>query len=196
MKNMNFFAITAFVTLALTNCSDDNTKTNTIPVAINEEELITTVNVTLTNKSDNKDIVTLKYKDIDGEEGPGDPDIEVSGPITANAVYDGKIEFLNESGKETEDITEEVKKEGDEHQVFYVIKKDIASVKYTDEDNDKRPIGLEFELTAADTASTDGGVVIILKHEPKKDAEGVEDGDIKNAGGETDIEVEFDVVVK
>lgn len=196
MKTVKFLAITAFATLALTNCSDDNTKVD-IPIAVNEEELITTLTVTLTNDKDEKDIVTLYYQDLDGAEGAGEEKIEVSGPLTLGAKYNGEIEFLNESGKEVEDITEEVKEEGDEHQIFYSIKKDIASsVTYTDKDSNDKPIGLEFILTASETAVADGGIVVTLKHEPKKDAEGVEDGDIKNAGGETDIEVSFDVAVE
>ena len=35
-----------------------------------------------------------------------------------------------------------------------------------------------------------------LRHEPAKDASGVAAGDITNAGGETDIEVTFDVTVE
>ena len=37
---------------------------------------------------------------------------------------------------------------------------------------------------------------ITLRHEPAKTATGVSGGDITNAGGETDIEVVFDVTVE
>jgi hypothetical protein len=37
---------------------------------------------------------------------------------------------------------------------------------------------------------------ITLRHEPNKKASGVVGGSITNAGGETDIEVSFDVEVK
>ena len=37
---------------------------------------------------------------------------------------------------------------------------------------------------------------IILRHEPNKKGLGVSDGDITNAGGETDIEVSFDITIK
>ncbi|HBK71516.1 MAG TPA: type 1 periplasmic binding fold superfamily protein, partial [Flavobacteriaceae bacterium] len=36
----------------------------------------------------------------------------------------------------------------------------------------------------------------ILRHEPNKSASGVSDGDITNAGGETDIEVIFNITVQ
>jgi len=44
------------------------------------------------------------------------------------------------------------------------------------------------------TTATDpgeGGLRITLRHEPNKTAAGVQNGDITNAGGETDIEVTF-----
>ena len=40
-----------------------------------------------------------------------------------------------------------------------------------------------------------GTITVILRHEPDKDASGVSNGDITNAGGETDIEVVFNVEV-
>jgi len=39
-------------------------------------------------------------------------------------------------------------------------------------------------------------VTITLRHEPAKDATGVSDGDITNAGGETDISVNFPVEIQ
>jgi len=54
--------------------------------------------------------------------------------------------------------------------------------------------------TLANTLTTDaagsGTITVILRHEPDKGASGVNDGDITNAGGETDIEVTFDVTVQ
>jgi len=37
---------------------------------------------------------------------------------------------------------------------------------------------------------------VTLRHQPDKGAIGVSDGDITNAGGETDIEVLFDVIIE
>jgi hypothetical protein len=39
-------------------------------------------------------------------------------------------------------------------------------------------------------------VVVTLRHEPDKGAAGVSGGDITNAGGDTDIEVTFPVVIE
>jgi hypothetical protein len=39
------------------------------------------------------------------------------------------------------------------------------------------------------TAATTGNIVVILRHEPIKNAEGVASGDITNAGGATDAQI-------
>ena len=41
-----------------------------------------------------------------------------------------------------------------------------------------------------------GTITVTLRHEPNKDAAGVSSGDIANAGGETDIEVTFNVEIQ
>ncbi len=56
------------------------------------------------------------------------------------------------------------------------------------------PIGISTIVTT-NGAST-GTITVTLRHEPNKDASGVSTGDITNAGGETDIEVIFNVEVQ
>jgi hypothetical protein len=41
-----------------------------------------------------------------------------------------------------------------------------------------------------------GKLKIVLRHKPDKNASGVANGNIANAGGETDIEVEYNVVIQ
>ena len=41
-----------------------------------------------------------------------------------------------------------------------------------------------------------GSITVILKHKPMKTAANVSNGDISNAGGETDIEVTFPIDVQ
>ncbi len=56
------------------------------------------------------------------------------------------------------------------------------------------PVGIhsifETDLPAATT------LTITLRHLPDKSAPGVNTGDIRNAGGETDIEVTFPIIVQ
>ena len=65
---------------------------------------------------------------------------------------------------------------------------------YMDMDGNGNPIGLTTTVTTASAGS--GAITITLRHEPDKTAAGVAGGDISNAGGETDIEVTFQVNVQ
>ena len=112
----------------------------------------------------------------------------------AHAAYTGTVSFLNELEDPAEDITVEVLEEGAEHQVFYQLTNSLGSITYTDMDANGDPIGLNFVLTTNDAGN--GVMSVILKHEPNKAADGVSTGDITNAGGETDVEVNFSVTVE
>ena len=155
----------------------------------NEEELITTINYKLTPASGGS-AITLQFKDTDGPGGKA-PVISVS-PLKVNTVYNGELTLLNESVSPAEDITNEVKAEAKEHQFFF--QSSLVKIEYTDKDADGNPVGITSKLTTA-SAGTDK-LKITLRHEPKKTASGVKDGNITNAGGETDIEVDFDITVQ
>lgn len=101
---------------------------------------------------------------------------------------------MNESESPAEDITEEIEEEDDEHQFFFTSSVGGWSVSYDDADGEGNPVGLATKLTT--TGAGSGSLTVILRHEPDKSASGVAGGSITNAGGETDIEVTFDVEVK
>tara|TARA_Y100000385_G_C13026540_1_gene608673 strand:+ start:186 stop:722 length:537 start_codon:yes stop_codon:yes gene_type:complete len=158
------------------------------PTDPNEEELITTFTVDLIGPSSS---ATLSYVDLDGDGGSA-PVISVDS-LESNTVYTGSLTLLNEIDSPAEDITAEIFDEADDHQFFF--SSTGASVfTYNDQDSDGNPVGLEFELTTASSGTENYS--IILRHEPVKTAAGVSEGDITNAGGETDIEVVFEVVIK
>lgn len=102
--------------------------------------------------------------------------------------------LLNETETPPEDVSEEVREEDEEHQFFFSTTVDGLSIAYDDMDEDDNPIGLATRLTTGNAA--DGTMTIILRHEPDKKASGVSGGNIANAGGETDIEVTFNVSVQ
>ena len=85
--------------------------------------------------------------------------------------------------------------EGLEHQFFYQSTPTdvITNFNYEGEnDTDGNPIGLDFSF-ATRTAGGAGTLRITLRHLPNKSATGVASGDITNADGETDVEVDFPV---
>ena len=177
---MVFFLLTLF----LTSCEKDD------PEPINEEELITTVRMVCTPVSGG-DVVSLQFQDIDGD--GGDPPVIFGGEFKANTDYEVEVSFLNESVSPTEVITEEVRDEGTEHQIFLTFAGVDFTFGYLDSDADGNPVGIEMSLSSGTTGS--GEMTLILRHEPMKGNAGVADGDITNAGGETDVEVRFPVEI-
>ena len=116
------------------------------------------------------------------------------GTLAANTEYTGQLQFLNESEAPSEDITEEIAEEDEDHQVFFEIGISDVTISYNDMDSMGNPIGLSTTVNTGNAGN--GNLKITLRHEPVKDASGVSDGNIANAGGETDIEVEIDVNVQ
>lgn len=187
MKTLKKLSILLLSAIIFSACSDDDN-----PDPVHEEEVITTLTATLVPIGGGT-TVTLQTRDLDGD-GPNAPVITVSGPLAANTTYNGSLELLNETENPAESINEEIEEEDDEHQFFYQATNNIATFTYSDSDGDGNPIGLEFQLTTLATGT--GDITITLRHEPNKDAPGVSDGSIANAGGETDIQATFSVTVQ
>ncbi len=174
----------ATVLILTTSCNRD-------PELPNEEELITTLIYTLTPTAGGAPVV-LSYRDLDGD--GGNPPVITTGNLTANTTYNGTIVLLNESKTPAEDITAEVRAEGKAHQLFFRSTVSGMTITYTDTDADGRPIGLSTQLSTGARGS--GNLTITLRHNPNKAAAGVAQGNIANAGGETDIETTFDINVQ
>jgi hypothetical protein len=162
----------------------------TTPDEVNEEELITTVIVTLNTNSQS---IELKSVDIDGP-GGANPVVTVSAPLSKNTVYTGTVTFLNESVEPTENITEEVEAEAEDHQVFYQAPTAFGTFVYDDTDVDEKPLGLKFTFTTG-ANPTSGNLTVFLIHLPNKSNPGVSSGDITNAGGSTDVQVIFPIEI-
>ncbi len=188
MKTIKILAFILCTAVLISSCSNDDDN----PPPVNEEEVITTLTATLTPVGGGTEI-TLQTRDLDGD-GPNAPVITVSGPLAAGTTYNGSLEILNETETPAEPINPEIQGEDDEHQFFFQATNSIATFTYVDFDGDGNPLGLEFTLTTG--AAGSGNITITLRHEPMKDAAGVSDGDIANAGGETDIEGTFPVTVQ
>jgi hypothetical protein len=185
MKNFKSILAIAIVSILFTSCSSDD---DANPLPINEEEIITTLNATLTSAGNT---ITLSSQDLDGD-GPDLPVITVSSALAVNTTYTGSLDLLNETEDPAESITAEIEEEDDEHQFFFSSA--LVNTAYADMDADGNPVGLAFTLTTSDAGT--GSLTIILRHEPVKSADGVSDGDITNAGGETDISVTFPISVE
>lgn len=199
------------VTLFFASCSDDDD----VPDEVNEQEVITKVVFTLVNTTDASDVVTFTAEadalashdhdeegdDHDDEDGDDhddddhddDEEDEVkytqTGELSNNATYTGKIGIFN---KEENVIVEEINNELEDHQVFYEIEDTSGIViEYADEDANGNPVGLSVTVTTT-TIADDASIGVVLRHLPNKKAEGVKEGNIENAGGEDDFDVDFE----
>lgn len=176
MKTIKLLAILFISSIAFTSCSDDDHDDHD-----HEEELITTVTYTLTKGSDK---IILKYVDSDGEGGKAGT-YTVSGSLKANSNYSGTIKLENETENPADDVTKEVKEEGDEHEFFYTTNISGLTITKNDKDKDGNLLGIQTTVTTGDAGT--GSITIVLKHEPKKPNNGTS----SDAGGSSDVEVTF-----
>ncbi|KRP08438.1 MAG: hypothetical protein ABR95_11770 [Sphingobacteriales bacterium BACL12 MAG-120813-bin55] len=179
MKKSSIILTTALFSgiMFWTSCKETET-----PPVENEEELITTVELTFTNQDDPADVLTFRFSDPDGP-GGADPDTFDTIRLATSSVYDLSVFLLNESVSPVEDITTEVEEEGTDHQFFFVVDPaSLLSVVYADTDSNGDPIGLLNTVTTNTAAA--GTLTVILKHQPD-----MKDG--SSTTGETDIELSF-----
>ena len=169
------------------------------PEPVNESELITTMVYSLITSDSTEgaptDIANFVFRDLDGD-GPNAPVI-IKDTLLANKTYYAIVTLLNESVSPIENINEEILEEGADHQFFYQKSgANNLAFSYTpiDKDINGNPIGITSIVNTNEIGN--GTIKITLRHEPNKDALNVANGDITNAGGETDIEVSFPVTIK
>ena len=129
---MKFLSTTIFASALIFSCSSDDDST---PEPVLEEEVITTMTITLTEHGP-ADVI-LQTQDLDGD-GPDLPVVTVSGDLSENTMYSGSIVLLNETEDPAENITEEIEEEALEHQFFYTIGNGLnAETDYNDAEDRK-----------------------------------------------------------
>ncbi|NDK56886.1 hypothetical protein [Pontibacter fetidus] len=169
--------------LTTTGCGgDDDPK----PAPDNEE--ITTVTLTLEPESKGQ-LVAASSKDLDGVGG----NAPVKTPLTLkpNTTYLATLTLLNENVNPPVEVHKEVKSEANDHQVFYTPSAgSLMTVTVTDKDAQNRPLGLAATIVTG--AAGTGKLKVVLKHQ--KGTKAAAPGDATK--GETDVEVEFDVMVQ
>ena len=191
MKKQIFLLPLLILSLVFSGCSDDDDHDDhSHPV--NEQEVITTIEVTLT---DGDNTYVLTWEDLDGIDGPDEA--VVTGGTMPAGTYSGDIQLYNKTVDPSDEeyvITTEILEEDEEHQFFFnTINGLDATAVYTDMDSEGNPIGQQFGLTANVSS---GGLNVVLLHEPDKNAAGVPDGDMTNALGETDVDITFPITVQ
>ena len=191
MKITKLLAILFISALCFTACSEDDDHDHDDHGHGEHEEEITQLVYTLTNTVNSADVVTFTFTDEDGE-GGADGISEVSGNLTANATYEGKLELLNL--EEGEDVGAEIAEDdAEDHEIFYIT--NVAGLQFTttDVDANSNPLGFDTDVTAG--AGGTGVLTISVVHEGKKPNNGTVT-DAVSGNGTSDIEVTFDVTVE
>ncbi len=175
IKNM---FLGSFMALTIVSCSSDD---NNDITPINNEEAITTVNLTFTNVEDSTDTKTYPFTD----------DSNTTIKMVQNKKYNVTIEFLDESDiNNIENITEEVITEADDHFVFYESKSNDLTITPADDDtkdSEGKNININTIWSSSTTGDSEGEIFLI--HEPT-----TKDGEIRNDfGGVNDVQVSFNV---
>jgi len=169
---------------------DDNSVTPAAQVTPNEEELITTVNLTFKDTSSmTMDSLSFGFSDIDGPGGNA-PTIDTI-RLAAGKVYNLAIQFLDESDPmDVENITMEIEEEDDEHLVcFEPTGVSGLVIDKTDSDGTYE-VGLASQWSVSGIAtSTNGEITLTLRHQP-----GSKDGTC--IPGDTDVEVDFPIIIE
>ncbi|MGB4967990.1 MAG: type 1 periplasmic binding fold superfamily protein [Saprospiraceae bacterium] len=180
----NILVLSVFLLMIPFSCSKD-------PI-INESELITTVYYSMHSTTSN-DSVVLSFRDLDGDGGQV-PTI-IGGKLKSNASYNCTLLLLNESVNPIDSITLEILQEANDHQFFLTPSNSLnVTAMYNDTDTNGFPIGQKSILQTGEASQ--GSLTITLRHLPNKNAVGVKDGKIENADGETDIELQFDLIIE
>ena len=197
MKNLriNVLAILAIITIS--SCSKDDEVAPVVPPAVNEEEVITTVNTFfIPSSATGGDVVTLTYRDLDGD-GPNAPVVTVSGPFALNKTYNGFVQVLNETVTPAANISTEILAEAADHQFFYQRTGTLPAFVYTpvaaaadNYDSNGKPLGYKTTFVTGATGST-GTLTVTLRHLGDKSKPNVATGDITNATGATDFAVTY-----
>lgn len=176
----NRLVLTLFVvSLSLmASCSDD-------PEATNEEEVITTVVVTLTPAEG--DPVLLTWDDADLDAVVDESEINVSANLEISKTYTAVIQLLNKSVSPEVDITEEVADEAEDHIFCFTVSGVNIAITNRNTDSNGLPLGITSTWTT--TTLSSGTVTVVLRHQP-----GVKTGDCPGAG-DTDASITFPVNV-
>jgi hypothetical protein len=197
MKFKNSFKILAVAFVATTFVACDSDDDSVTPPAANDEEVITDLVLTFFN-TDTQSAESFAFSDPDGP-GGDPPVIDVIG--MSPGAYNVSIQVLDASDpNNVDDLTSEIAEvEADEHQFFFELLNgagDVITIGYADSDVNGNPVGQETIWLASGPTSGAEKARITLLHEPDKNAPGAAEGVLSPAlGGETDIEVEFDISV-
>ncbi|RIJ37484.1 hypothetical protein [Pontibacter oryzae] len=168
--------------VSATACKDSDD-----PEPLDDEELITTMTVTLVPEGKGGTVIAT-FTDPDGDGGAA-PTIETMA-LKPNTTYNATITIADDSPNGAGDITSEIRTEGNDHELFWVANpSNLLTAQKIDKDANNRPLGLAATVTTTNAGS--GTLTITLKHQP-----GLKGATSDANKGETDIMAAFPVSIQ
>jgi len=189
------FLVAVLFAIVLASCKSED------PVMENDEEVITDVTLRFTELDNSGAVVGDPFEFVASDPQGielGSPTIETVN-LAKGKTY--KMEILLYNSIADEDITEEVQEESDEHQFFFLGSAFIGSpiLVYTYNDLNGELIGLNGEIIVAQSPGfNNANLRVILRHDLDKNFPGAENPNFENfaaAGGETDLDITFPLIV-
>ena len=196
MKNSIFKTVSLFSTALLLLTFASCKKDDKTPAPV-EQELITTVRLRFTDTADKQTALFYTYKVENGFNNttPGTIRIDTI-RLSAGKTYRVETDLFNDKAVSADRTLEEIFRERDQHLFLYISDpasgpgtvNPIPGTGITDFQN--KPFNQEIEMAAAGSGSSKLRVLLI--HEPTNKAAQTPEA----AGGETDVDVTFPVIVK
>ncbi|SEG19100.1 hypothetical protein [Algoriphagus boritolerans] len=197
MKDLRKLPIYLFGVLALGFASCESND----PEEENDGEVITEVTLNFQELDATGNpmglVTSFKASDPEGIEVGSSPIIQ---PVTLTRGKTYRMTIAVYNGIEDEDITEEILAEADVHQFYFLgsaFTSNILSISYDDPSGDL--IGLQNILSVSSSPGTNNTQMqVVLRHDLDKNFPGATNPNFANfvqAGGETDLDITFPVVI-
>ncbi|UZD23756.1 hypothetical protein PBT90_10185 [Algoriphagus halophytocola] len=187
----------ALVSFTFASCTSED------PEPENDGEVITDVTLTFQELDDSNnpvgDAMEFTASDSEGIEIGGTPEIETV-MLTAGKTYQMSVEVFNSIAGE--DITEEISEEADEHQFYFLGSAFVGTPVLTYQYDDEGGINLGLNgivSVVADPSTNNATMQVLLRHDLDKNYPGADNPnftDYAQAGGESDLDITFPVIIE
>ncbi|MGL5892809.1 MAG: hypothetical protein ACRC3B_23145, partial [Bacteroidia bacterium] len=151
------FIFAAAATVFITGCKKDDDQVTVPPPVVNNQEIITSIQLLVTDSATGNAVDTVTFLDPDGD-GSGAPTVFDSLRLQASTTYLVDVILLNTLESPADTISNEVLAEANDHQFFFTITGATITHTYLDTDTNTPPlpIGLQnkFRTGAASTGTT------------------------------------------
>lgn len=180
---MKKIILICFAALSVFSCKKE-------PKEVVENDVITTVKLSLTDTTIGIPVSDWYFRDLDGD--GGNPPVADTFVMSQNKYYEIQLDLSNERQTPVQSVTAEINANKEEHQLFYhpTPLAAYSNFAYKDFDANGKPVGLKISFNTQN-APASGSIEIILRHFPNKNGINVSTGDITNANGESEMEIDF-----